>query len=401
MAIFHLTAKIVSRAKGQSVVAKAAYNSREKLTNENTGESHDYSPKGETAFSGIFLPNDAPERLRDRETLWSEVDKKEKRKDAQLAREVEIALPHELTDEQRRRLITDFVRENFVRKGMVADVSIHAPSPDGDGRNNHAHILLTMREVGPEGFGPKVREWNSPEQLQAWREKWANLANRYLERHGHEARIDHRSLEAQGIEREPTEHLGPSATQAEREGQQTERGDINREIEARNEERERLITEARAVALELAEAGKAIEPGPEAEQENDDPQAKYKRKLKTRVPYSEAGMVPQQRDAQRDFVKRSKRLQKRQAEQRKKAQEETERNKERQKQEKNPFADRKSDGEQKRDVIAAKTEMKGAKAEITEAQRARMERDALREKAGLRVSSDREKDGGRERERER
>lgn len=250
MAIFHLTAKIVSRGRGQSAIAKAAYNSRQKLANEDTGKIHDYTYKEEPVFTGIFAPKDTPDHLRERESLWSEVEKREKRKDAQLARDIEIALPHELTDEQRRQLVTDYVRENFVRKGMIADVAIHSPGPEGDSRNHHAHILLTMREVGPDGFGKKIREWNSQGQLQTWRENWANLANRYLERHGHDARIDHRSLEEQGSDREATIHLGPAATQLERQGEATELGDRNREVEERNSRRADLKKEGNQVERE-------------------------------------------------------------------------------------------------------------------------------------------------------
>jgi len=240
VAIYHLSAKIVSRSRGQSAVAKAAYNAHDLLTNEKTGERHDYRRKGEVLFSGIFAPKNAPEWAQDRQALWSAVEKREKRKNSQLAREIEISLPHELTQEQREYLIKDFVRENFVRKGMVADVALHTPHPDGDPRNYHAHVLLTMREIGPEGFGAKLRDLNSKAQLEAWREKWEHIANRYLERFGHEARIDRRTLEAQGIDREPTVHVGPTATQFEREGVQTERGGINRQIEERNQQREEL-----------------------------------------------------------------------------------------------------------------------------------------------------------------
>src|SRR5258708_6140146 len=158
MAIFHLSAKVVSRGKGQSAVAKAAYNSREKIEQELTGVVNDFSRKSGLLFSGIFAPKDAPEWAHDRAKLWNEVERGENRKDAQLAREVEISLPHELTDEQRRQLVTDFVREQFQRKGMVADVNIHASDRQGDERNHHAHILLTQRSIGPEGFGEKVRD---------------------------------------------------------------------------------------------------------------------------------------------------------------------------------------------------------------------------------------------------
>lgn len=241
MAIFHFTVKIVSRGKGQSAVAKAAYNSRSQLENENTGEKHDYRKQGEVLFSGIFAPKNAPEWAHDRQALWSAVEKKENRKNSQLAREIEIGLPHELTEKQRENLIKDFVRENFVRKGLIADVVLHPPDKDGDERNYHAHVLLTMRDIGPEGFGAKRRDLNSKAQLEDWREKWEKIANRYLERFGHEARIDHRTLEEQGIDREPTTHIGPTATQLEREGIKTERGGINREIKERNQQRETLL----------------------------------------------------------------------------------------------------------------------------------------------------------------
>lgn len=254
MAIFHLTLKNVSRGKGQSAVAKAAYNAREEMTNEATGEEHDYTRAEGLVFKGIFAPANAPEWVKDREKLWSEVEKTETRKNSRLAREIEIGLPHELTEEQRRQLVTDFVRENFVRHGLVADVAIHAPDREGDDRNHHAHVLLTTREIGPEGFGAKLRKLEGPEQLETWRENWARTTNRYLERHGHEARIDHRTLEAQGIDREPTTHRGPTATQMEREGEQSERGDINRDIEARNREREQVKAEREQVVSALHEA---------------------------------------------------------------------------------------------------------------------------------------------------
>lgn len=253
MAIYHFTAGVVRRSKGASAVAKSAYNARAALLNEQTGQAHDYTRAEGLLFEGIFAPKDAPEWARDRERLWNEAEKTEKRKDAQLARNIELSLPHELTSEQREQLLKDFVRENFVRQGMVADAVIHAPDREGDERNFHAHILLTMREIGPDGFAKaKARDWNSKEQLQTWRENWERTANRYLERHGHEARIDHRSLAAQGIDREPTEHKGPTASQLEREGKPTERGDINRAIEARNAERQAL--RANYDILRLAEA---------------------------------------------------------------------------------------------------------------------------------------------------
>lgn len=238
MAIYHFTVGVVKRSQGQSAIAKAAYNARAEIQNDLTGQAHDYTRAQGLLFEGIFAPKDAPEWAKDRAQLWNEAEKAEKRKDAQLARNIELALPYEFTDEQRERLLTDFVRENFVRKGMVADVTMHAPDRCGDQRNYHAHILLTMREIGPDGFeGNKAREWNSKEQLQTWRENWERTANRYLERHGHEARIDHRTLNAQGIDQEPEEHLGPTASQLEKQGKPSENGDKNRAIRERNRSR--------------------------------------------------------------------------------------------------------------------------------------------------------------------
>jgi hypothetical protein len=237
VAIFHLSAKVLTRSKGQSAVAKAAYNSRSALQNDNTGERHDYRYKGAVLFFGIFAPKAAPAWAHDRQELWSAVEKTETRKNSQLAREIEIALPHELDGKQRENLVKDFLRENCIRKGMIADVALHAPAPDGDNRNFHAHILLTMREIGPEGFGEKMRHLNSKAQLEQWRENWERLANRHLERHGHTVRIDRRTLKAQGIEREPIKHIGPTATQLEREGKKSERGNINRGIAKRNREK--------------------------------------------------------------------------------------------------------------------------------------------------------------------
>jgi len=249
MAIFHFSAKVISRKTGQSAVAKAAYNARERLTDGRTGEIKDYTRAEGLAFSGVYLPANAPKWAHDRQKLWNEAEAAEKRKDATLAREYEMALPHELTGEQRYYLVQDFVRENFTRKGYAADVAIHAPDQEGDQRNHHAHILVTDRRLEANGFAAdkKERHLKSPErkaELEALREKWERTANRHLERHGHSERIDRRSLEAQGLDREPTQHIGPTATALERDGQETERGDINREIAARNQERERARARA-------------------------------------------------------------------------------------------------------------------------------------------------------------
>jgi ATP-dependent exoDNAse (exonuclease V) alpha subunit len=255
MALFHFSAKAVSRGKGQSAIAKAAYNARDKIRDEQTGQIKDYARAPGAIFSAIFAPKDAPAWTQDRAALWNAVERAEGRKDAQLAREITLGLPHELTDDQRRQLLTDFVREQFQRKGMIADVNIHAPGCEGDGRNHHVHILLTMRRIGPNGFGPKVREWNSREQLENWREAWERIQNRYLARYGYEARVDRRTLEAQGIDREPTTHLGPRARAIERhKGIETERGNIYRDILLGEQETAKLKRELAEIEKQIAVA---------------------------------------------------------------------------------------------------------------------------------------------------
>lgn len=222
MAIYHLRAKIMSRSKGQSAVAgaayrggghsavhAAAYRSGAILVDERTGQSYDYSQKGHVEYTEIMAPEGAPGWTHDRSQLWNHVEAGEKRKDAQLAREMEITLPRELTPEECRDLVREFVRDEFVSRGMVADIAIHRPKASDGGEQPHAHVMLTMRTLGPdgEGFGPKVREWNNVALLEGWREAWAEAANRALERAGKEDRIDHRTLEAQGIERAPLPNL--------------------------------------------------------------------------------------------------------------------------------------------------------------------------------------------------
>jgi Ti-type conjugative transfer relaxase TraA len=204
LAIYHLSAKVVSRAKGQSVVAAAAYRASEALHDERYGLTHDYTRKQGVEHSEILLPEGAPEWMADRQTLWNAVEQHEKRKDSQLARELEIGLPIELTHDENVELVRDYVKTHFVSKGMVADFSVHEDDPN----NPHAHILLTMREATAEGFGPKVRSWNAKADLLKWRETWAETANEHLAQASHAVRIDHRTLEAQNIELEPGRKIG-------------------------------------------------------------------------------------------------------------------------------------------------------------------------------------------------
>lgn len=198
MAIFHMSAQTISRSKGHSSVAAAAYRHGEKLTDEHTGEIHDYSKKKGISDSVILIPEGADRNFLKPEYLWNTIEKSEKRKDAQLAREFNIALPVEMTDEQKKALAIDFCNENFVKNGMIADIAFHKLDSD----NPHFHVMLTTRSLTPDGsgFGQKVREWNSKEQLEAWRKGWADTANEHLQAAGIDARIDHRSLKDQKAE---------------------------------------------------------------------------------------------------------------------------------------------------------------------------------------------------------
>ena len=204
MAIYHLTAKIVHRAKGQSAVAAAAYRSGSLLHEESTGITHDYTRKRGVEHTEILAPDGAPAWVFDRETLWNAVELAEKRKDAQVAREIEIGLPVELTQSEQIALACDFAKREFVRKGMIADVGVHLDNP----LNPHAHILLSTRELTSEGFGPKRRDWNAKQELLAWRRGWAEVTNEHLAEAGLAVRIDHRSYAEQQLDLIPGRKIG-------------------------------------------------------------------------------------------------------------------------------------------------------------------------------------------------
>lgn len=265
MAIYHCSIKIISRGKGRSAVAAAAYRAGEKITNEYDGTIHDYTRKGGVVHTEILLPDHAPAGFTDRAVLWNAVEKTEKAKNAQLAREIELALPVELTREQNISLVREYVNRHFVAAGMCADICIH----DKNGGNPHAHIMLTMRHFEQTGewgakqkkeyildrdgkkiYDPKKRQykcksipatdWNEQTRAEEWRAAWADCVNSALERGNHAERIDHRSYARQGIDQIPTVHLGVAAFQMEKRGIRTERGDLNREIEVTNQKLRQL-----------------------------------------------------------------------------------------------------------------------------------------------------------------
>ncbi|ARR57586.1 Ti-type conjugative transfer relaxase TraA (plasmid) [Rhizorhabdus wittichii DC-6] len=237
MAIYHFSAKVISRANGSSAVASAAYRAAERLHDDRLGRDHDFSNKAGVVHSEIMLPEGAPERLNDRTTLWNEVEAGEKRKDAQLAREVEFSIPRELNQQQGVQLARDFVEKQFVERGMVADLNVHWDMGKDGQPKPHAHVMLSMRKVGPEGFGQKVREWNSAELLKGWREAWADHVNERMAELDIDARIDHRTLEAQGIDLEPQHKIGPAASRMPEQGLEAERVEDHARIARENGEK--------------------------------------------------------------------------------------------------------------------------------------------------------------------
>jgi Ti-type conjugative transfer relaxase TraA len=237
MAIYHFSVQVISRAQGRSAVGAAAYRAGERLHDERLDRDHDFRAKSGVEHSEIMLPEGAPEQWRDRERLWNDVEAFEKRKDAQLAREVEFAIPREMTKAQGIELARDFVGQEFVARGMIADLNVHWDIGADGQPKPHAHVMLTMREVGPDGFGQKVREWNGKENVEQWRERWADHVNARLAELDIDARIDHRSLEAQGIGLEPQDKIGPAASRMGERGLESERIEDHRAVAQRNGER--------------------------------------------------------------------------------------------------------------------------------------------------------------------
>ncbi|ATY30953.1 Ti-type conjugative transfer relaxase TraA [Sphingomonas psychrotolerans] len=234
MAIYHFSAKIISRANGSSALASAAYRSASRLHDQRLDRHHDFSNKAGVVHSEVLLPDGAPEQFRDRETLWNAVEQAELRKDAQLSREVEFAIPRELEQAEGIRLAREFVEREFVARGMVADLNVHWDIGADGGPKPHAHVMLTTRDVDENGFGKKNRDWNRTELLENWRERWAEHVNERLVELDIDARVDHRSLEAQGIDLEPQHKIGPAASRMAAKGLQLERVDEHREIARSN-----------------------------------------------------------------------------------------------------------------------------------------------------------------------
>lgn len=312
MSIYHCSIKIISRSSGRSAVSAAAYRAGEKLTCQETGLTHDYTHKNEVLMREIMLPDHAPSRFMDRSVLWNEVMSIEKRADAQLCREVEVAFPMEMSKSEMIECVRSYIRDNFTSKGMIADWAFHDKKD-----NPHAHILLTMRSLNENGkwmqkqktvfanardkngrpiydpnlscYDPKNKEatsryripaldangeqkvriregkgkeylwekvsipandWNDHANAEIWRESWATHCNRFL---SPENEIDHRSYERQGVDQEPTIHEGVSAREMEATGRISDRCAINRNIRERNRLRKILMQKTRELINQLRE----------------------------------------------------------------------------------------------------------------------------------------------------
>ena len=261
MAIYHFSVQIISRSAGKSVLAAAAYRSGEKLQDDYYGLVHDYSRKQNIVHKEVMLPINAPEAYRNREVLWNAVEASEKAKNAQLAREVEIAIPIEIPAQERAYFVRDFCQKTFVDKGMCADICIH-DKKDG---NPHAHVMLTMRVFEKNGtWAPKSRkeyildkdgkkiydrkkrqykcrkvnttDWNDRGKVEEWRAGFAAYVNEELEKRGISERVDHRSFERQGSDFIPTMHMGVDAAHMEKKGIATEVGDYNRDVKEHNKQ---------------------------------------------------------------------------------------------------------------------------------------------------------------------
>lgn len=274
MAIYHLTTKPISRSSGRSATASAAYRAADKIIDARTGEVHDYSRKKGVVHSEILVPEGIDKNGITRSDLWNAAEAAENRKDARVAREIIIALPHELDEKARIDLARSFGKTLAKGFGCAVDVCVHEPNKDGDDRNHHAHLLMTTRKVnvvdGVIELGDKTtielsnskrKELNlkkSQDVINNIRKKWANMANRALEKNGRDERVSHESLKSQGIDRIPQIHVGVHATSMDRKGEYSERAELNKNIKETNVRKEELKTEKTGIMEELETVDKAI-----------------------------------------------------------------------------------------------------------------------------------------------
>lgn len=292
MAIYHCSIQIIGRSGGKSAVASAAYRSGEKLYDDRTGLTHDFTKKRGVVFTEVSLPAHAPPEYADRNVLWNAVEKVEKKSNAQLAREIEVALPKELSRECQIEIVRKYVQENFVSVGMCADWALH---DKGDG-NPHAHIMLTMRGIKPDGSwaqkekkvyvldeaGKRIplidpatgeqklgkrnekmwkritveaNDWNDHSKAEIWRKSWADICNEYL---SVEQQIDHRSYKRQELDLEPTIHEGYRARKMEKAGFVSNRCEYNRIVRKLNELKGKWLLTVKELQKNIMERGRIL-----------------------------------------------------------------------------------------------------------------------------------------------
>ncbi len=248
MAIYYFNASVISRSAGRSATASAAYRAAERIKDNKTGEVHDYRKKKGVDEKFILAPSVAPNWATNRSSLWNEVERVEYRINSQLAREIQLAIPIELNRNQQIELVKEYANDLFVKEGMIADVAFH----ELNSHNPHAHIMLTMREIDQEGFKKnKNRDWNKRQLLEKQREAWSAYANVALEKAGIEEKIDHRTLEEQGINRIPQIHLGSAVTAMMKRGIETNKGNQWKAIAEKNKQIESLERSLSLVESEI------------------------------------------------------------------------------------------------------------------------------------------------------
>ncbi len=274
---FHCSVKPVSRASGRSVVAAAAYRLGARMEDHEYGELRDYTRRSGVSASFTLAPEHAPAWAHDPELLWNAAEAAETRKNSQLARECELALPASLDSPQREAIARTFAQDVVDRYGVAVTVAIHEPSRHGDDRNHHAHILMTTRRMEEDGLGAKTRVLDDrktgPGEVLWMREHAADLINAALTEAGIDERVDHRSFKDRGIDRDPTTHLGPTASEMERRGEGSERGDTNREAEERNRQLDAMVEEYAAIEAEIVAEEERLLDAEYGEAAPDDPEA--------------------------------------------------------------------------------------------------------------------------------
>ena len=262
MAIYYFNASVISRSAGRSATASAAYRAAEKIKDVKTGEVHDYRKKKGVDEKFILAPSVAPSWVTNRSKLWNEVERVEHRINSQLAREIQLAIPVELNRNQQIELVKEYSKDLFVKEGMIADVAFH----ELNSHNPHAHVMLTMREIDQNGFKKnKNRDWNKRQLLEKQREAWSVYANQALELAGVNERIDHRTLEEQGINRIPQIHLGSAVTAMMKRGIETDKGNQWKEIAEKNRQIESLERSLLKVSSEITALEKLATPSPQGQ----------------------------------------------------------------------------------------------------------------------------------------